>query len=111
MSHATEKSICEQLLGENFMPNRTEPSADDMAPGNDADLSRNLTLITSTDRYPVATVRISSLVLEDSPRLSGEDPDHTRLLAEAEGELPPITIHRSTMRVIDGAHRVQAALL
>ncbi|MFJ8753953.1 ParB/RepB/Spo0J family partition protein [Streptomyces sp. NPDC102441] len=34
---------------------------------------------------------------------------HARLLAEVETELPPIVVHRSTMRVIDGMHRVQAA--
>ncbi|MET8136343.1 MULTISPECIES: ParB/RepB/Spo0J family partition protein [unclassified Streptomyces] len=37
--------------------------------------------------------------------------EHVRMLADQEGELPPITVHRSTMRVIDGAHRVLAAKL
>jgi ParB-like chromosome segregation protein Spo0J len=65
----------------------------------------------STERYPIATVRINSLVLADSPRLSGEDPEHTRTLAETHEELPPIVVHRPTMRVVDGMHRIQAALL
>jgi ParB-like chromosome segregation protein Spo0J len=64
-----------------------------------------------TQRYPVATVRINSLVFGDSPRLSGENPEHTHMLAETDSELPPITVHRPTMRVVDGMHRVQAALL
>src|SRR3981081_155007 len=33
------------------------------------------------------------------------------MLAEASGALPPIMVHRPTMRVIDGVHRVRAALL
>lgn len=63
------------------------------------------------ESHPVTSVRIDHLVLTDSPRLSGEDADHVRMLAEAPGTLPPITVHRPTMRVIDGTHRVRAALL
>ncbi|WP_225801886.1 ParB/RepB/Spo0J family partition protein [Streptomyces sp. NK15101] len=55
-------------------------------------------------------VPISSLRPADSPRLTGENPDHVELLAAARG-LPPILVQRSTMRVIDGMHRVRAALL
>lgn len=36
---------------------------------------------------------------------------HVRRLAEAVGQLPPIIVHRPTMRIIDGTHRVYAALL
>jgi ParB-like chromosome segregation protein Spo0J len=53
---------------------------------------------------PLAVLRTA-----DSPRQGGEDPDHIRLLAAAEGPLPPITVHRATMRVIDGMHRLRAA--
>jgi len=56
-------------------------------------------------------VRIDALLSGDSPRLSVADKAHVRRLAEAGGELPPIMIHRPTMRIIDGAHRVQAAML
>lgn len=63
------------------------------------------------ESHPAGMVRIGALVFEDSPRLSGEDPDHVRLLAEAGDTLPPIIVHRPTMRVIDGIHRVRAALL
>lgn len=56
-------------------------------------------------------VPIDSLVLAGSPRLIGEDVAHIRALAETGETLPPILVHRPTMRVIDGAHRVGAARL
>lgn len=56
-------------------------------------------------------VSVGMLLPADSPRLDGENPDHIRLLAEAAGPLPPILAHRSTMRVIDGMHRLRAAML
>jgi ParB-like chromosome segregation protein Spo0J len=56
-------------------------------------------------------VSIESLRPPDSPRIDGADPEHVRRLAEADGELPPILVHRETRRIIDGAHRVQAARL
>lgn len=34
-----------------------------------------------------------------------------RVLAQAQAELPPIVVHRATMRVIDGLHRLRAAEL
>jgi hypothetical protein len=60
---------------------------------------------------PVSAVAIDSLLHVDSPRLAGEDPEHTRRLAEVEADLPPILVHRGTLRVIDGMHRVRAAQL
>ncbi|MBD0740982.1 winged helix-turn-helix transcriptional regulator [Streptomyces sp. CBMA152] len=59
----------------------------------------------------VETVPISRLLRADSPRRLGENGEHTRLLAESEDPLPPIVVHRPTMRVIDGMHRLQAARL
>ena len=56
------------------------------------------------------SVPISSLSPGDSPRLAGESAEHIRLLAATPG-LPPILVHRSTMRVIDGMHRLRAARL
>lgn len=49
------------------------------------------------------------LLPADSPRVAGESVDHARLLADVEVSLPPIVVHRSSMRVIDGMHRLQAA--
>jgi hypothetical protein len=60
---------------------------------------------------PTEMVALSELILSGSPRLGGVSLDHSRMLAGTGAELPPIIVHRSTMRVIDGAHRVSAALL
>ncbi|MFC6564154.1 ParB/RepB/Spo0J family partition protein [Actinoplanes utahensis] len=54
---------------------------------------------------------LNSLRMSGSPRLSGQDPAHVRLLAESGTALPPILVHRGSMRVIDGMHRVRAARL
>jgi ParB-like chromosome segregation protein Spo0J len=59
----------------------------------------------------VVEVEIDSLSAEGSPRISGENPEHVQALAEAQAQLPPIIVHSSTMRVIDGAHRLRAAQL
>ncbi len=64
-----------------------------------------------TESSPVVTVRISDLVFGASPRLSGQEEAHVCLLAEAGEELPPILVHRNTMQVIDGMHRVKAAIM
>ncbi|MFH9725973.1 hypothetical protein ACH4M4_23870 [Streptomyces sp. NPDC017254] len=62
-------------------------------------------------RSPVVQVPVASLLIAGSPRVRGEDPGHVRLLGEQETALPPIVVHRATLRVVDGAHRVRAALL
>jgi ParB-like chromosome segregation protein Spo0J len=61
--------------------------------------------------HSVVQVEIDSLLEGGSPRTSGESHEHVELLAGAEQELPPIVVHRSTMRVIDGTHRLRAARL
>jgi ParB-like chromosome segregation protein Spo0J len=60
---------------------------------------------------PVELVSIARLTVAGSPRIGGEDPEHIRTLAGTSAVLPPILVHRPTMRVIDGAHRLHAALL
>ncbi|MFF3334698.1 ParB/RepB/Spo0J family partition protein [Streptomyces sp. NPDC002888] len=57
----------------------------------------------------VEVVPIACLLPADSPRQGGEDDEHVRLLAESEAPLPPIIVHRPSMRVIDGTHRLLAA--
>jgi ParB-like chromosome segregation protein Spo0J len=52
---------------------------------------------------------ISELLAACSPRAKGENPAYISLLANADRELEPILAHRSTMRVIDGMHRLRAA--
>ncbi|MFC8453205.1 streptomycin biosynthesis regulator [Kitasatospora sp. NPDC057223] len=59
----------------------------------------------------VQRVPIGMLLPADSPRMSGENLDHARALGALDGDLPPILVHRSTMRVIDGMHRLRAAIL
>lgn len=54
---------------------------------------------------------VRSLLPADSPRQAGEDIEHTRVLAKIDARLPPILVHRSTIRVIDGIHRLGAAPL
>jgi hypothetical protein len=61
------------------------------------------------ERLPVVKVSVQSLNVSDSPRRSGEDSRHVRTLAEVKEGLPPILVHRSSMRVIDGTHRLLAA--
>ncbi|GAU68952.1 putative regulatory protein [Streptomyces sp. NBRC 110611] len=62
-------------------------------------------------QYVIEIVSVRSLLSFGSPRLAGEDPRHSRALAETDIPLPPIVVHRPTMHVIDGLHRVRAALL
>jgi ParB-like chromosome segregation protein Spo0J len=57
------------------------------------------------------SIDIDNLLPSDSPRLGGVDQEHVHNLAEAHDELPPIVVHRNTMRVIDGMHRVHVAAL
>lgn len=62
--------------------------------------------LTEVHEVPVAVVRPA-----DSPRAVAEDADHLRTMIVSERALPPITVHRPTMRVIDGTHRLKAAVL
>ncbi|WP_234307454.1 MULTISPECIES: ParB/RepB/Spo0J family partition protein [unclassified Streptomyces] len=59
----------------------------------------------------VVKIDTARLVPADSPRLTGLNQEHVKLMAESGQELPPIIVHRLTMRVIDGMHRLQAAVL
>ena len=61
-------------------------------------------MVTTSERVPV-----NVLLDAFSPRVEGVDHDHVARLAEQVDELPPILVHRSTMRVIDGMHRLNAA--
>jgi ParB-like chromosome segregation protein Spo0J len=62
--------------------------------------------LTAVHLVPVAALRDG-----DSPRAGTENPEHLQLLAAAESSLPPIVVHRATMRVVDGMHRLRAAVL
>jgi ParB-like chromosome segregation protein Spo0J len=56
-------------------------------------------------------VRLNLLCPADSLRTAGQNEDHIRTLVDLDGQLPPITVHRQSMRVIDGMHRLRAAML
>lgn len=56
-------------------------------------------------------VSLATLAPAVSPRSTGICQHHVCELAEAGGPLPPILVHRSTGRVIDGMHRFHAAAL
>ena len=64
-----------------------------------------------TAQAPSLRVPIAALLPGDSPRLAGERPDHVQALARVQADLPPILVHRPSMRVIDGMHRLRAAKL
>jgi len=66
---------------------------------------------TAESSSPSTRLAISSLLPADSPRLDGEDAEHVQQLANIEDSLPPVLVNRSTLRVIDGMHRLRAALL
>lgn len=67
---------------------------------------RGIMELSEVDRMPVAV-----LLPADSPRHEVESVEHTHLLAGSDVVLPPIVVHRPTMRVVDGMHRVRAAAL
>jgi ParB-like chromosome segregation protein Spo0J len=54
-------------------------------------------------------IPIAVLMPAYSPRLDGVDMEHAQALAEVDGQVPPILVQSSTMRVIDGMHRLNAA--
>jgi ParB-like chromosome segregation protein Spo0J len=63
------------------------------------------------DQVSAVRVPVNSLKPSDSPRRLGENLAHVRMLAQSEESLPPIVVHRTTMRVVDGMHRLRAAEL
>lgn len=60
-------------------------------------------------RLPVVRVKVSQLQASWSPRRVGVDSAHVEVLAQVGADLPPILVHRTTMQVVDGMHRVAAA--
>ncbi|GAA3236429.1 ParB/RepB/Spo0J family partition protein [Actinocorallia longicatena] len=63
----------------------------------------------AVEDQPVTEVEIGALSTAGSPRSGGEDDDHVAALTAAGAAWPPIVVHRPTMRVIDGRHRLRAA--
>jgi ParB-like chromosome segregation protein Spo0J len=67
--------------------------------------------LSDESRSTIITMPVESLLPADSPRLAGLNADHVRALAECGAEFEPILVHRGTGRVIDGMHRLRAAIL
>jgi hypothetical protein len=59
----------------------------------------------------VVMVPVLALRPGESPRLEGEDKAHIARLAQTAARLPPILVERTSLRVIDGMHRLLAASL
>ena len=59
----------------------------------------------------VRSVPVGSLAAGPLVRSAGINVEHAMTLAESDNTLPPILVHRPTMRVIDGMHRLCAAKL
>lgn len=58
---------------------------------------------------PVVLVDLDDLREGGSPRVAGVDEGHVEMLAGVLDSVPPILVHRETLWVIDGVHRVRAA--
>ncbi|MFE6862131.1 hypothetical protein [Nocardia sp. NPDC057668] len=58
----------------------------------------------------MSVVKVSDLLAEGSPRSSGLNNAHIERMVAADWPLPPIIVHEPTMRILDGLHRVAAAV-
>ncbi|MEV2214932.1 ParB N-terminal domain-containing protein [Streptomyces sp. NPDC050997] len=79
------------------------------APTHEADRPR-----VSAAEPPLSEVHhvpVASLLPGDSPRRKTQDEEHVRLLAESDADLPPLVVHRATMQIVDGLHRLKAAVV
>ncbi len=61
-------------------------------------------------RAPAVMVAVNSLRMAYSLRLNGESGEHVQVLAGSLGCLPPILVHRPSLQIIDGMHRLRAAV-
>ncbi|MFF8392657.1 ParB/RepB/Spo0J family partition protein [Streptomyces sp. NPDC016172] len=65
--------------------------------------------MTGGESTAVHLVPVVSLVAADSPRLGGLSQEHVEVLAQR--DIEPVLVHRDTLRVVDGMHRLHAAKL
>ncbi|WP_280296211.1 AsnC family transcriptional regulator [Nocardia abscessus] len=82
---------------------------DDRSSGAAGDRNELDDLLSRQVSAETVEVPLSRLRLGLSPRKDGESEAHVKTLAETADRWPPIVVHRSTMRVVDGAHRLRAA--
>src|SRR6266581_4621078 len=69
--------------------------------------------VTKLDNLPVRAVPLNTLGPGFFQRQLGTDASHVQLLADAANsdELPAILIQKSSLRIVDGMHRIEAAKL
>lgn len=67
--------------------------------------------IETQESWPVTELPLSEIAPGELIRASGIDAEHVRILSETDEDLPPILVQKSSMRVIDGMHRLRAAQL
>jgi ParB-like chromosome segregation protein Spo0J len=60
---------------------------------------------------PVENIPVASIRSSYTPRKNKANENHIQVLAQSPLPLPPIVIHRGSMRVIDGVHRLRATEL
>ena len=60
---------------------------------------------------PVENVPLAAIRNSYTPRKNKANENHIQVLAQSPLPLPPIVIHRGSMRVIDGVHRLRATEL
>ena len=60
---------------------------------------------------PVENVPVAAIRNSYTPRKNKANESHVQVLAQSPLPLPPIVIHRGSMRVIDGVHRLRATEL
>lgn len=78
--------------------------------GTTGDPDHGLLILRDLQQSEPTSLPVSCLRGTISPRLAGQNEAHARALAEM-NELPPILVDKQTMRVVDGVHRVRAAVL
>ena len=76
----------------------------------DASVRRIASRMREIQNSPVRSLPIRALKWADSVRVLGESDAHVRMLADTESALPPIIVQQRTLVVVDGVHRVRAAL-
>jgi ParB-like chromosome segregation protein Spo0J len=76
-------------------------------------ITGSLDALRLVDQLPEISILVTSLAPAFYLRQAGTDAKHVQLLADASASirLPPILVQRSSLRIIDGMHRVEAAKL
>jgi ParB-like chromosome segregation protein Spo0J len=104
-------SVAKELLnGGTAMPSTEITSANETVARPPAH-NNNHESIDPIHQLPVRYIAVESLHSGFFVRGTGTNPAHVQMLSEVASfsELPPILVQKSTLRIIDGAHRFEAA--